>query len=76
MVPYAGIDHVSFTVTDLDVSQRFYADVLGLAAASREELMEWERETSPPRTSPASFPRTSTRTSRRGPDQRKGPSSA
>ena len=28
MVTFAGVDHVSFTVTDLDVSQRFYSDVL------------------------------------------------
>ena len=28
MVTFAGIDHVSFTVTDLDVSQRFWTDVL------------------------------------------------
>lgn len=89
MVTFAGVDHVSFTVTDLDVSQRFYSEVLdfvmvldvgygrilmhpgtgftlgvmkhegaaggrftelstgldhlGLTAASREELEEWER---------------------------------
>jgi catechol 2,3-dioxygenase-like lactoylglutathione lyase family enzyme len=89
MVTFAGIDHVSFTVTDLDASQRFYVEVLdfllvldvgygrifmhpdtgftlslmrhdgapggpftelvtgldhlGLTAASREELEEWER---------------------------------
>ena len=89
MVTFAGVDHVSFTVTDLDVSQRFYEQVLdfvmvldvgygrifmhpgtgftlslvkhdgaaggpftelttgldhlGLAAASRDELVEWER---------------------------------
>lgn len=89
MVTFAGIDHVSFTVSDLDVSQLFYTEVfgfvvvmdvgygricmhpttgftlalikhpeahggaftelhtgldhLGLAAASREELEEWER---------------------------------
>jgi glyoxylase I family protein len=89
MVTFAGIDHVSFTVTNLDVSQQFYTDVLdfvlvmdvgygricmhpstgftlalikhsaahggrftelatgldhlGLAAASREELVVWER---------------------------------
>ena len=28
MVTFAGVDHVSFTVTDLDVSQRFYTEVL------------------------------------------------
>lgn len=28
MVTFAGIDHVSFTVTDLDVSQRFWTEVL------------------------------------------------
>ena len=28
MVSFAGVDHVSFTVTDLDRSQRFYVDVL------------------------------------------------
>ena len=27
MVTFAGIDHASFTVTDLDVSQRFYTEV-------------------------------------------------
>lgn len=89
MVTFAGIGHVAFTVTDLDVSERFYTQVLdfvtvmdvghgricvhpgtgftiallthegahggaftelttgldhlGLAAASREELEEWER---------------------------------
>jgi glyoxylase I family protein len=86
---FAGIDHVAFTVTDLDTSQRFYTEVLdfvvvmdvgygrifmhprtgfvltlvaheggrggsfselntgidhiGLTAASREELEEWQR---------------------------------
>ena len=29
MVTFAGIDHVSFTVTDLDVSQAFWTEVLG-----------------------------------------------
>lgn len=29
VVTFAGVDHVSFTVTDLDVSQRFYTEVLG-----------------------------------------------
>jgi glyoxylase I family protein len=89
MVTFAGIDHVSLTVTDLDVSQQFYTEVLdfvvvmdvgygricmhpstgftlalikhpeahggaftelrtgmdhlGLAAATREELEEWQR---------------------------------
>jgi glyoxylase I family protein len=28
MVTFAGVDHISFTVTDLDVSQRFYTEVL------------------------------------------------
>ena len=28
MVTFAGIDHVSFTVTDLDTSETFYRDVL------------------------------------------------
>ena len=28
MVTFAGVDHVSFTVTDLDVSQQFYTSVL------------------------------------------------
>ena len=28
MVTFAGVDHVAFTVTDLDVSQRFYTQVL------------------------------------------------
>ncbi len=89
MVTFAGIDHVSFTVTDLDASEKFYTEVLdfvvvmdvgygricmhpstgfilalikhpdahggtftelhtgmdhlGLTAASREELEQWER---------------------------------
>lgn len=89
MVTFAGVDHVAFTVTDLDVSQTFYTGVLdfvlvmdvghgricmhpstgftlallthdgghggsftelttgldhlGFAAATREELEEWER---------------------------------
>jgi catechol 2,3-dioxygenase-like lactoylglutathione lyase family enzyme len=29
MPGFAGIDHLSLTVTDLDVSERFYTDVLG-----------------------------------------------
>jgi len=29
MLTFAGVDHVSFTVTDLDVSQRFYTDLFG-----------------------------------------------
>ena len=29
MVTFAGVDHVSFTVSDLDRSQRFYTTVLG-----------------------------------------------
>ncbi len=29
MVTFAGVDHVSFTVTDLDRSQTFYTEVLG-----------------------------------------------
>lgn len=28
MVTFAGVDHVSFTITNLDRSQRFYAEVL------------------------------------------------
>ena len=28
MVTFAGVDHVSFTVSDLDVSERFYTEVL------------------------------------------------
>ncbi len=28
MVTFTGVDHVSFTVADLDVSQRFYTEVL------------------------------------------------
>jgi catechol 2,3-dioxygenase-like lactoylglutathione lyase family enzyme len=28
MVTFAGIDHVSFTVTDLDISEAFYCEVL------------------------------------------------
>lgn len=89
MVAFAGVNHLAFTVTDLEVSQRFYTELfgfvvvmdvgygricmhpssgftlallkhpdapggaftelhtgldhLGLAAASREELEEWER---------------------------------
>jgi catechol 2,3-dioxygenase-like lactoylglutathione lyase family enzyme len=30
MVTFAGVDHVSLTVSDLDTSQRFYTDVLDL----------------------------------------------
>lgn len=89
MVTFAGVDHLALTVTDLDVSQRFYTELfgfvvvmdagygricmhpstgftlallkhpdatgdpftelhtgldhLGLAAASREELEQWQR---------------------------------
>ena len=32
MVTFAGIDHVSFTVSDLDVSQQFYTEVLDFVA--------------------------------------------
>lgn len=28
MVSFVGVDHVSFTVTDLDASQHFYSGVL------------------------------------------------
>jgi glyoxylase I family protein len=31
MPGFAGIDHLSLTVTDLDVSERFYTEVLGFA---------------------------------------------
>lgn len=29
MITFAGVDHVAFTVTDLDVSQRFYTELFG-----------------------------------------------
>ena len=29
MVTFAGVDHVAFTVTDLDVSERFYTELFG-----------------------------------------------
>ncbi len=29
MVTFAGVDHLAFTVTDLDVSQRFYTELFG-----------------------------------------------
>ncbi len=32
MVTFAGVSHVSFTVTDLSVSQRFYTEVLDFVA--------------------------------------------
>ncbi len=32
MVTFAGVSHVAFTVTDLDVSQAFYTDVLDFVA--------------------------------------------
>jgi glyoxylase I family protein len=32
VVAFAGVSHVSFTVTDLDVSMRFYTEVLGFVA--------------------------------------------
>jgi glyoxylase I family protein len=31
MPAFAGVDHLSLTVTDLDVSERFYTDVLGFS---------------------------------------------
>jgi catechol 2,3-dioxygenase-like lactoylglutathione lyase family enzyme len=31
MVTFAGVDHVSFTVSDLDASQRFYTEVLNFS---------------------------------------------
>jgi catechol 2,3-dioxygenase-like lactoylglutathione lyase family enzyme len=31
MPTFAGVDHLSLTVTDLDVSERFYTDVLGFS---------------------------------------------
>ena len=30
MVTFSGVDHVSFSVTDLDRSERFYADLFDL----------------------------------------------
>ena len=33
MPNFAGVDHVALTVTDLDVSERFYLDVLGFRRA-------------------------------------------
>jgi len=30
MVTFAGVDHVSFTVTDLDTSRRFSTDLPGV----------------------------------------------
>ena len=33
MPNFAGVNHVALTVTDLDVSERFYVDVLGLRRA-------------------------------------------
>jgi catechol 2,3-dioxygenase-like lactoylglutathione lyase family enzyme len=33
MPSFAGVNHVAFTVTDLDVSERFYLDVLGFRRA-------------------------------------------
>lgn len=32
MVTFAGVSHVAFTVTDLDVSLRFYTEVLDFVA--------------------------------------------
>ena len=32
MVTFAGVSHVALTVTDLDVSQRFYTEVLDFVA--------------------------------------------
>jgi catechol 2,3-dioxygenase-like lactoylglutathione lyase family enzyme len=29
MVTFSGVDHLALTVTDLDVSQRFYTEIFG-----------------------------------------------
>jgi len=38
MVRFAGVDHISFTVSDLDVTQRFYIEVLDLSRCSTSAM--------------------------------------